>query len=133
MSNSTEQEILLAVKRGDTSVTISGALPAGSNIIGKVGIDQTTPGTTNGIVVNSFGSGTETPSASIATDSTGSPITAGKLSVTFTTSSTFVGTILGVARNASTTYAFSTTTPGKTLAAIAYTVTGGSMIIDVTV
>jgi hypothetical protein len=29
------------------------ATPAGANIIGKVGIDQTTPGTTNGVVVNS--------------------------------------------------------------------------------
>ena len=30
------------------------SLPAGSNIIGKTGIDQTTPGVTNGVVVNSF-------------------------------------------------------------------------------
>lgn len=28
------------------------ALPAGTNLIGKVGIDQTTPGTTNGVQVN---------------------------------------------------------------------------------
>lgn len=32
-------------------------LAAGANIIGKVGVDQTTPGTTNGVVVNS-GAGT---------------------------------------------------------------------------
>lgn len=32
---------------------ITNALPAGSNIIGNVRIDQTTPGTTNGVVVNS--------------------------------------------------------------------------------
>lgn len=31
---------------------ITNALPAGSNIIGNVRIDQTTPGTTNGVVVN---------------------------------------------------------------------------------
>lgn len=30
--------------------SISNALPAGTNLMGKVGIDQTTPGTTNGIV-----------------------------------------------------------------------------------
>lgn len=36
-----------------TSATIDSALPAGTNIIGNVGIDQTTPGTTNGVVVNS--------------------------------------------------------------------------------
>jgi hypothetical protein len=37
------------------STTVGGAssLPAGTNIIGKVGIDQTTPGTTNGVVVTS--------------------------------------------------------------------------------
>lgn len=36
-----------------TAVTaITNALPAGTNILGKVGIDQTTPGTTNGVQVN---------------------------------------------------------------------------------
>lgn len=33
-------------------VQVNAALPAGSNIIGNVRIDQTTPGTTNGVVVN---------------------------------------------------------------------------------
>lgn len=32
--------------------SITNALPAGTNILGKVGIDQTTPGTTNGVQVN---------------------------------------------------------------------------------
>lgn len=32
--------------------TITNALPAGTNLVGKVGIDQTTPGTTNGVQVN---------------------------------------------------------------------------------
>lgn len=31
---------------------ITNALPAGANLLGKVGLDQTTPGTTNGVVVN---------------------------------------------------------------------------------
>lgn len=31
---------------------VTGAIPAGSAIVGKVGIDQTTPGTTNGVQVN---------------------------------------------------------------------------------
>lgn len=36
-----------------TAVTaITNALPAGTAILGKTGIDQTTPGTTNGVVVN---------------------------------------------------------------------------------
>lgn len=32
-------------------ITVSAALPIGANIIGKVGIDQTTPGTTNGMQI----------------------------------------------------------------------------------
>lgn len=35
------------------------ALPAGTNIIGKVGIDQTTPGTTNGVIVKNGSVGTD--------------------------------------------------------------------------
>jgi hypothetical protein len=35
-----------------TYAAAGAALPAGSAIIGKVGIDQTTPGTTNGVQVN---------------------------------------------------------------------------------
>lgn len=34
------------------NVLVNAAIPAGTNIIGKVGIDQTTPGTTNGVQVN---------------------------------------------------------------------------------
>jgi hypothetical protein len=33
-------------------VQVNAALPAGANVVGKVGIDQTTPGTTNGVQVN---------------------------------------------------------------------------------
>ena len=35
-----------------TAVTALPAIPAGTNLMGKVGIDQTTPGTTNGVQVN---------------------------------------------------------------------------------
>ena len=49
----------------------SGALPAGTNLIGKVGIDQTTPGTTNGVAVNSLPQATTkvlvTPTVTAAT------------------------------------------------------------------
>lgn len=37
---------------GTFAVQNTAATPAGSNIIGKVGIDQTTPGTTNGVQIN---------------------------------------------------------------------------------
>ena len=80
---------------------------------------------TSGIVILT-GSGTET-------SSTASPVAAGKASVIFTTNGTFAGTILGAVRLPSTTYSFTVSNPSKTLDAIAYTVTSGSMIIDVTV
>lgn len=38
---------------GTFAVQNTAPTPAGTNIIGKTGIDQTTPGTTNGVVVNS--------------------------------------------------------------------------------
>jgi hypothetical protein len=37
---------------GDVDVLSLPALPAGSNIVGNVRVDQTTPGTTNGVVLN---------------------------------------------------------------------------------
>lgn len=54
-----------------------GALPAGTNVIGKVGIDQTTPGTTNGVALTQIGTtapGLNNPlwiAYAEATDSTG--------------------------------------------------------------
>ncbi len=47
-----------------TAVTaITNALPSGTNILGRVGIDQTTPGTTNGVVVNTIAPVTTTTAA----------------------------------------------------------------------
>jgi hypothetical protein len=37
-------------------VQVNAALPAGTNLLGKVGIDQTTPGTTNGVYILGIGS-----------------------------------------------------------------------------
>ena len=42
---------LVALLKGIYNALVA-ALPAGTNLIGKVGIDQTTPGTTNGVQVN---------------------------------------------------------------------------------
>lgn len=78
-----------------------------------------------------FPTGTETPTATLVTDSAASPVVAGKTAVTFTTSSDFAGTILGVARLPNVAYCFTPTSMGKTLSSIAYTVTAGSMTIDV--
>lgn len=55
----------------------TGALPAGTNIIGKVGIDQTTPGTTNAVAATNFpaavstgtgAQGASSPRVTVATD-----------------------------------------------------------------
>lgn len=37
--------------QGCVKASLTGAIPAGTNLIGKAGIDQTTPGTTNGVVI----------------------------------------------------------------------------------
>ncbi len=39
----------VAVAQDSTTVAGSASIPAGTNLMGKVGIDQTTPGTTNGV------------------------------------------------------------------------------------
>ncbi len=53
-------------------VGIVGSIPPGTNTIGKTGIDQTTPGTTNGVVVNS--SALPTGAATAAGQAAGAPI-----------------------------------------------------------
>lgn len=55
LSQSTASEPSVVVGQSSAAnlqMTVGAALPAGSAIIGKVGIDQTTPGTTNGVQVN---------------------------------------------------------------------------------
>ena len=71
--------------------------------------------------------GAQTITSSVVTDD--ATITAGATSIGFTTSSDFVGTINGVTREASTFYGFEAAT-GKTLPAIAYVTTAGSITID---
>ena len=46
---------LAAVTTVSAVTAITNALPAGTNLMGKVGIDQTTPGTTNAVVVTANG------------------------------------------------------------------------------
>ena len=83
------------------------------------------------IALNSSGAGgTQTVTSSLEVNSLNSPVPSGTSSVGFTTDSTFVGTINGVARNPSTFYGFSSAN-GKTLASIPFTVTAGSVVIDI--
>lgn len=58
---------VIALLKGIYNACIA-AIPAGTAIIGKVGIDQTTPGTTNGVVVNA--SALPTGAASAANQTT---------------------------------------------------------------
>lgn len=65
---------------------ISNALPAGTNLLGKVGLDQTTPGTTNAVSLAQIGAntvstgngtaGTGCQRVTIASDNTGFAVTA---------------------------------------------------------
>lgn len=56
-------------------------------------------------------------------------VSAGALAVTLTTSDDFSGTINGATRAASTAYVFNPTN-GRTLPAVAYVITTGSIVID---
>jgi hypothetical protein len=67
------------------------ALPAGTNIIGKVDIDQTTPGTTNGVVVNS---GTLTAVTSITNALPAGTNIIGKVDIDQTTPGTTNGVVV---------------------------------------
>lgn len=49
---------------------VNSAIPAGSNIIGSVSINQTTPGSTNAVVVTAATTGASTPNRIITTAST---------------------------------------------------------------
>lgn len=98
------------------------ALAAGTALIGKVGIDQTTPGTTNAVQLT--GAQLTPVTSTVSTDGT---VAAGKYSVEFIFSSDFAGTILTVAYAGANDAVKSFDAPaGRTLAAIAYTISAGS-------
>lgn len=50
--------VMVATGADTFNVTVSAALPAGTNLMGKVGIDQTTVGTTNGVSLAQIGANT---------------------------------------------------------------------------
>lgn len=101
-------------------------LAAGTAIIGKVGIDQTTPGTTNGVQLTG---GSITPSGSTVT--TSGNTTAGKKVVKMIFSSDFAGTVLTNTYAGGTDYSDEWRAPeGYTLAAMAYTISAGNIRIS---
>lgn len=103
-------------------ISIAAALPAGTNLVGKVGIDQTTPGTTNAVQLS--GAQLTIAETSVSTDDT---ITAGKFHIEFIFASDFAGTINGVAYSGATdTFKEYTAPPGRTFSAVDYTISAGS-------
>lgn len=116
---------VIAVQHVDAAGNVLSASPvlgAGSAIVGNVRIDQTTPGTTNGVQLT----GAQlTPVTTTVT--TGATVAAGKFSVEFVFSSDFAGTILGIAwaGTADAVKSFEAP-PGRTLGAIVYTISAGS-------
>lgn len=87
---------------------------------------------TNNTIISLLGGGSggsQTLTSTSETGSTNSPIIAGASSISFTTNSSFAGTINGITRSASTSYTFSSA-QGERLPAVAFTVTAGAVIID---
>lgn len=58
----------------DVDITRNAALVAGSAVIGKVGIDQTTPGTTNAVSATNAGTFAVQPAGSVAHDAAGTGV-----------------------------------------------------------
>lgn len=83
---------------GNLKTALLEAVPAGTNLIGKVGIDQTTPGTTNAVqLAAALPAGTNTVgSVTIATRTTGGASYAACPAATDTAVKASAGTLLGV-------------------------------------
>lgn len=114
-----------------STVSIGASLPAGSNVIGKAGIDQTTPGTTNAVSLSHLGStaiatgngvaGAGVQRVTIASDQTAFSVNAtlaagvANLGIiravpsSCTQSTNFANTTVGVATGAGTSIASTTT------------------------
>lgn len=84
----------------------------------------------NGHLKVTLPSGAHTLTSTAPTTSAASPLATGSSSISFVTSSDFTGTINGIAFPASSNKNV-TAQLGKTLPAIAYTVTAGTLYIDV--
>ena len=105
-------------------------LPIGAAGVQKTGIWYNT----NQMVVNLDGSINTLELIAVKTlvssiETTNGSVASGSNSVSFVTSNDFVGTINGVARQANSNYSFAAS-KANILAAIPYTVTSGSLLID---
>lgn len=121
------------------TVTALPALVAGAALIGKVGVDQTTPGTTNAVSLAQVGantvltgngvSGTGSQRVNIASDNTAFPVTAA-LSATMTNpTSTLTMTATTTAYTAGQLIASSATAGGVVVPSFAIATSAGSAVI----
>ena len=107
---------------GQIDDDIKGSIPAGTNLIGKVGIDQTTPGTTNGVQVNAaLPAGTnkigsvDTASNVTPTDCSGTVATGGTAQNAITAQSSLHGlTIMNLDTSEPMWISFTTTAAAST-------------------
>lgn len=110
--------------RAETNNRYLQEIARGTGVTGgaPVSISQTTPGTTNAVQLT--GAQVTPVSSTVTTDAT---VAAGKFSVEFIFSSDFTGTILTVAYIGAADAVKSFEAPaGRTLGAIAYTISAGS-------
>lgn len=75
-----------------SSIAFPVGLAAGTNIVGRFGIDQTTPGTTNGVVVNSSALPTGAATAALQSSEINSATYYVETTTTLAASATFTGT-----------------------------------------
>lgn len=80
---------------GNLRVTNTTAIPAGTNIIGKVGIDQTTPGTTNGVQINAALPAGANVIGHVIADSGSTTVVTGNVTVVQPTASSLNATVVG--------------------------------------
>lgn len=133
VSSGTQGTFRMTTKRAliiDTDTTgnalysaITASIPAGANLIGKVGIDQTTPGTTNGVQVNAAlpaGTNTIGTVGQLTYPVGATPITASATGTTGATTATLAGT------SAKTTYicGYSIRANATAAATVTNTITG---------
>lgn len=125
--------VKLPLAQGSTTAGQSGTLVQGAvtTTAPTYTTGQTSPlslTTTGALRVTSSGTGVQqTPSRSVVT--TSGSVTAGAASVTILSSSDFAGTVLGAAFLPSLAETYEAAA-GNTLAAIAYTITAGSLTIS---
>jgi hypothetical protein len=118
------------LRASPVDVDVTSALPVGSNIIGQIGIDQTTPGTTNKVSIGSDGVvSLQSGSQTLTGISVVGPFntTAGATSIDVINRGTAAGTFGSVIIEAGDSESFAAA-PGKTLLSVSGDATGTTLV-----